>query len=161
MAADGVFLRLIRSMKSTLFATLCLLLSSAGCASLQLSSPVEHQVIQRASKDRGTITIRGSGVAESAAIEARVVGEKLAGDWQRIDAVFADDAFRTTLEAPAGGWFRLEVRALDQGRVIAETAVDRVGIGEVFVVAGQSNSANHGEERLTAESGRVAAFDGS
>ncbi len=148
-------------MKSTLFAALCLLLSPAGCATLRLSSPLEHQVIQRGSKDRGSIAIHGSGVAESATIEARVVRDKQAAEWQRLPATFADGGFHATLEAPAGGWFRLEVRASDQGKVIAESAVDAVGIGEVFVVAGQSNSANHGEEKLATETGRVATSDGA
>lgn len=147
-------------MKRLLFAALCLLLSPVGCAGIQLTSPVEHQVIQRSGKSRGTIAITGRGVAAGAVIEARVVGRKQSGDWRKLAAVFEGDGFRAALEAPAGGWFRLEVRAWDQGKVVAETAVDRVGIGEVFVVAGQSNSANHGEEKLTAESGRVAAFDG-
>lgn len=31
----------------------------------------------------------------------------------------------------------------------ARATVDHVGVGEVFVVAGQSNSANHGSERLS------------
>ncbi|MFO0929634.1 MAG: sialate O-acetylesterase [Gemmataceae bacterium] len=36
-----------------------------------------------------------------------------------------------------------------------------IGVGEVFVVAGQSNAANHGAERQVPKTGRVAAFDGS
>lgn len=148
-------------MKATLFAVLCLLLSPAGCATFQLSSPLEHQVIQRGSKGSGTVTITGRGVAATSALEARVVSEKQSGEWRKLAATFDGDTFRATLEAPAGGWYRLEVRAVDQGKVIAETAVDRVGVGEVFVVAGQSNSANHGEERLSTETGRVAAFDGA
>lgn len=147
-------------MKLHLFASLCLLLFPVGCSGIQLTSPLEHQVIQRSGKSRGTIAITGRGVAAGAGIEARVVGEKQNGEWRKLAAVFEGDGFHATLEAPAGGWFRVEVRTLDQGTVIAETAVERVGIGEVFVVAGQSNSANHGEEKLTAESGRVAAFDG-
>ena len=35
-----------------------------------------------------------------------------------------------------------------------------MGVGDVFVVAGQSNSANHGEKRQTTQTQRVAAFDG-
>ena len=148
-------------MKLTLFAALCLMLSPAGCAGLQLTAPLEHQVIQRSGKSRGTVAITGRGVAASAVIEARVVGERQTGEWQKLTATFEGDAFRATLEAPAGGWFRLEVRASDQGKVIAEAAVDRVGIGEVFVVSGQSNSANHGEEKLETATGRVATFDGN
>jgi hypothetical protein len=139
---------------------LCLLLVTSSCAKIELISPLEHQVIQRSCKDRGTVTIVGSGVAPGAEIEARVVGEKREGDWRKLAANFEQDRFRATLEAPAGGWFRLEVRASEGGVVIARSQVESIGIGEVFVVAGQSNSANHGEEKLATRTGRVAAFDG-
>jgi hypothetical protein len=45
-------------------------------------------------------------------------------------------------------------------RVISEVMVPHVGVGEVFVIAGQSNSANHAEERLRVQTGKVTAFDG-
>lgn len=148
-------------MKLSLLACLSLLVFPVGCSGLQLTSPLDCQVIQRGVKNRGTVAISGRGVAATSAIEARVVGEDQAGGWQKLAPVFADDGFRAALEAPAGGWFRLEVRAVEQGKVVSQAAVDRVGIGEVFVVAGQSNSANHGEEKLKTETGRVAAFDGT
>lgn len=62
--------------------------------------------------------------------------------------------------APAGGWHRLDVRVLDKGGTVAEASFVHVGVGEIFVVAGQSNSANHGEEKRITKTGRVAAFDG-
>jgi hypothetical protein len=62
---------------------------------------------------------------------------------------------------PAGGWRRLAVRASEGGRIVASASVEHVGIGEVFVVAGQSNSANHGEANQTTQTGRGAAFDGA
>lgn len=147
-------------MKPNAFAALCLLLSPVGCAHLELSSPLEHQVTQRGKSNRGTLTVSGKGVAAGSVIEARVVGEKQAGGWRKLEASFEQDRFHATMEAPAGGWFRLEVRVKEGDQVIASSAVDHVGVGEVFLVAGQSNSANHGEEKLAAESGRVAAFDG-
>lgn len=117
-------------------------------------------MIQRSGKDQGTIRIAGSGVAAGSVIEGKLVVEKQRGEWQKLPTTFDNEVFHSNLIAPAGGWFRLEIRALDQGKVIAEAAVDHVGIGEVFVVAGQSNSANHGEEKLESTTGRVAAFDG-
>ena len=63
--------------------------------------------------------------------------------------------------APAGGWHRVEVRVKLMGQITASASVGHVGVGEVFVVAGQSNSANHGEEKQATQTGCVAAFDGS
>ena len=48
----------------------------------------------------------------------------------------------------------------DQPAVLGEAAVEHVGVGDVFVVAGQSNSSNHGQEKQITTTGLVAAFDG-
>ncbi len=38
-------------------------------------------------------------------------------------------------------------------------SVDRFGVGDVYITAGQSNSANHGSSRLTPADDRVSAYD--
>jgi hypothetical protein len=43
---------------------------------------------------------------------------------------------------------------------VAQTVVPRVGIGEVFVIAGQSNATNYGEEPQHPKSGMVVTFSG-
>lgn len=53
------------------------------------------------------------------------------------------------------------MRATSDGKPLAEAQVPHVGVGEVLIVAGQSNSANHGEEKQTTMTGKVAAFDGT
>ena len=47
------------------------------------------------------------------------------------------------------------------GKLLAMPTAPLVGVGEVFVIAGQSNSANYGEEKLSTKTGLVAAFDGT
>ena len=47
------------------------------------------------------------------------------------------------------------------GKVVGEMAVDHVGVGEVFVGAGQSNSTNCGQERIKQYSGMVSSFSGT
>ena len=129
----------------------------------QLTSPLDYQVVQRDAKNRGSIAIAGrltEADGKPAAIEARIVSEKKSGDWQRLDAKFDTAGFRAVLDAPAGGWYRLDVRASNAGKLLAETSVAHIGVGEIFVIAGQSNSANHGEEKQTPLTGRVVAFDG-
>ena len=39
-----------------------------------------------------------------------------------------------------GGWYNLEVRGMNGDQVVATTTVERVGVGEVFIIAGQSNA---------------------
>ena len=140
-----------------------LLAGWSHAAGLTLSSPLESAVVQRLTKDTGRIVIAGSlapGGVKAPVLEARILDGPRSGNWQALAPVFAAGGFHATMELPAGGWYRLEVRALSEGRVFAESAVSAVGVGEVFVVAGQSNSANHGAERQSTLTGKVAAFDG-
>jgi len=138
-------------------------LAALHAATLTLSAPLDHQVIQRKSRDLGTIRIVGqlvAGGSEKAAFEARVVVAGREGVWQALRGAFRAGTLEAMMEGPAGGWHRLDVRVLEGGAVIAQASVEHVGIGEIFVVTGQSNSANNGEEKLTPQTGRVAAFDG-
>ncbi|WP_437227345.1 hypothetical protein SH661x_000302 [Planctomicrobium sp. SH661] len=41
------------------------------------------------------------------------------------------------------------------GQTTAKSCVVRIGVGEIFVVAGQSNTANWGEKRLAPQLDRV------
>lgn len=52
--------------------------------------------------------------------------------------------FHAKIDLAAGGWYRMEVRAIAGVKTVAKASVERIGAGEIFVVAGQSNSANHG-----------------
>lgn len=136
---------------------------SLSAATLTLSAPTEYQVVQRDSRNKGTLTIRGNlpeSATKSPEIETRLISPGQAVEWSKLPATFQQGSFETQREAPAGGWYRLEVRVTQDGTTLAETAVEHVGVGEVFVVAGQSNSANYGAEKQVTKTGRVASWDG-
>ena len=130
--------------------------------SLGLKLPLDFQVHQRASRAAGTITVAGNVSPEiTGVVEARLVGAADAESWQKLTTLTAGQtAFSASLNAPAGGWYRLELRVKRGGTIVAETVVAHVGVGEVFVIAGQSNSANHGEEKQQTKSSLVANFSG-
>jgi hypothetical protein len=129
-----------------------------------LGSPHDYQVVQRTAKNVGPVRVRGR-VGESArmadALQYRLGTESKPGEWRKLDAAIRDGKFQATIGMTAGGWYRLDVRATANGKVLAQATVERLGVGEVFVVAGQSNSANHGAERQASRTSRVAAFDGT
>lgn len=133
-----------------------------GPSMLRLNLPLDFQVHQRVNRAGGMIVVAGSlakVVALPGTFEARLVNSGSGGDWQKLTAIESGATdFRGRLNAPAGGWYRLEVRLREDNATRAEAAVEHVGIGEVFVIAGQSNSANHGEEKQQPQTGLVAAF---
>jgi hypothetical protein len=134
---------------------------------LELDAPTPRAVFQRRSGNVGPVPVRGRLRHPAVArLEARVV--PLTGDggpppaFEPLDGEPFAETFEGTLVAPAG-WHRLEVRALDAGGgVVGAGAVDPVGVGEVFVTAGQSNAANHGASPLAPVDERVSArgYDG-
>jgi predicted esterase len=138
--------------------------AALGAVEVRLTAPLDYQVVQRSSAAKGRILIEGSfstPIAEAATLEAQLVGGGADGSWRSLSALAAGQAvFRAELEAPAGGWYRLSVRIKRGETWLAETNVAHVGVGEVFVVAGQSNSANHGEEKQKPVSDLVVAFSG-
>jgi hypothetical protein len=138
-------------------------LANAGVG-VVLDSPRDYQVVQRDAKNAGALRVRGKlgGAAREAdALEYRVGAEGKPGAWRRLDAAVKGGRFEGAVEVAAGGWYRLDVRAAAGGKSAAQATVGHVGVGEVFVVAGQSNSANHGAEKQTTKTGRVAAVDGT
>ena len=134
-------------------------------ADITLLSPRLYQVFQRQSRQAGRIVISGRARVACDRIEARVLGKSvvgfLPGAWQPVTLYPISQAFWASLPTSAGGWYRVEVRALRGGQTIAQTGVESVGIGEVFIGAGQSNGTNYGEERTQPTSGMVSAFSGA
>jgi hypothetical protein len=153
-------------MKCPVLGHLAILLTVLGrleAASLTLTAPLEYQVIQRETKDAGRIAVRGmlrDAEPNKVILEGRLLADGSLAEWRKLAVTFAGTSFAAEIPAPAGGWHRLEVRAAAGDGVIAETVIEHLGVGEVFVVAGQSNSANHGEEKQVVQSGKVVTFDG-
>lgn len=134
-----------------------------GSTRVLLSLPVDYQVQQRSTRKEGSIFVAGVWLKASDqpnTVEARIMGPSLPVDWVKLAEIKPGKTnFNAELKAPAGGWYRLEVRLRQDKLTIGEASVEHVGVGEVFVVAGQSNSANHGEEKQQTKTGLVAAFN--
>jgi hypothetical protein len=131
---------------------------------IKIISPIDYQVLQRESKLRGHIPIRGQGPLSATRVDARLTGSSVEGlvshRWHRLSLDRRTGVFQADMEAPAGGFYFLEVRVARRGAPREEIDVPHVGIGEVFVVAGQSNSTNYGETLQRTATQMVTTFDG-
>jgi hypothetical protein len=143
--------------RAALAAILWATAAAAADPAITLSSPTDYQVFQRETLARGRVWVSGYVYVRCDRVEARLAGDRIQMFVARLDMA---GKFLGAIPAAAGGFYRLEVRALLQGKLVAETSVAHVGVGEVFVIAGQSNATNYGEARQQTKSGMVTAFSG-
>jgi serine/threonine protein kinase len=132
---------------------------------LTLDAPMDYQVFQRKTKFQGAMTVRGRVRTAYDKLEVRTVGKSLQGplpdQWRELPTAAKGREFEASLPTPAGGWYKVEVRALKDGKAVGQMAVEHVGVGEVFIGAGQSNSTNCGQEKIQQKSGMVSSFSGT
>jgi hypothetical protein len=150
-------------------------------AKLVLTSPQAFQVIQREGFEAGAshdhnvtgpalgyadIDVKGTkpeGVEGRWEFRVLLLQQAfgLKSDWQTLTVEEEGLAFKGPAEVVAGGWYRLEVRCVDGDKTLAAGFVEPFGVGEVFVVAGQSYAGGTNDELLKVNEpeGRVAAYD--
>ncbi len=130
-----------------------------------IQSPGEYQVFQRTTMESGSIHIKAAVEGDWDAVEYNLSGKSpdgpLPGEWVPVDYDKASGRVDTKVEAPAGGWYRFGLRARKGKTIEPLGAVAHVGIGELFIGAGQSNSTSCGEFRTTQKSGMVSNFTGT
>jgi len=158
------------------------LLAADPTPRLQITTPLPRQVIQRNGYEpalahdkapggprlgQGRLTIAGqwSGTATARLLARAVLHEGCMGktvDWTDLGEISPAAIFEKPLRLPAGGWYRLELQALGaDGKTLAESAVEAVGCGEVFLISGQSYAAGANDELLKIDDplGRSVKYD--
>lgn len=132
-------------------------------AVIRLTSPLNDQVFQRQSRTSGSIRLSGR-VTDEGAVQCQIIGTPLEGEldtsWRAIEVNEKTRVFNTEITIPAGGWYRLNLRVANDGKTVATYTINHIGVGEVFIVAGQSNSTNYGSEKQKPASDLVVSFDG-
>lgn len=124
-----------------------LIISSKLSAQVVVTFPTERAVFQRNNANQADVFIGGYITQSFQRIEARfvprVAGEgdqaPADGSWATIDDNIVGGHFLGSINVK-GGWYQLEVRGISAGGPSPVALVARVGVGEVFVVGGQSNS---------------------
>ena len=143
-------------------ATVILSATAASAQIMSASSPLPHQVVQRDRHDRAQLPIVGTYTSAANRIEARAVPMPgfggTATDWQVIADPYAGGSFSGTLHL-AIGWYQVQVRAMNGSTLVTQKSISEVGVGDVYVTAGQSNAANNGSTRIIPTDPRISATD--
>lgn len=124
------------------------LISHFVVSQITLTSPVHRQVIQRDLSNKAIVTIVGSYSQPVDELQVRFIpvktGQGTALDWTAFKTNPTGGLFKGTVTL-TGGWYSMEVRGLLRGAVVGNVSrIERVGVGEVFVIAGQSNAGGSG-----------------
>ncbi|TAE31613.1 MAG: hypothetical protein EAZ91_07175 [Cytophagales bacterium] len=112
-------------------------------AQVNVVMPQNRVVYQRNNQNEASVPVMGLCAPNATRVEARAeaiqAGQGTNTGWLAVDGSPQNGRFggMVTLR---GGWYRLFVRAVAGNTVVGESTIDRVGVGEVFVVAGQSNA---------------------
>ncbi|GAB2607061.1 T9SS type A sorting domain-containing protein [Spirosoma areae] len=110
---------------------------------IKITYPESRAIFQRENDNFSTIYLSGNIYQAVDSVQARVqaeeVGQGLNTEWITIQKNPQGGVFQGPLRAQ-GGWYRLEVQAFLGGKPIGTDVVRKVGIGEVFIITGQSNA---------------------
>lgn len=127
-------------------------------------SPLDYQVFQRQTRDMGAILIRGHALTGADNVRVCIKGESIAGPlpgkWKSLSFNRSNGKFSASVDVAAGGFYTVEVQSRRGHHLIGSVTVPHVGVGEVFLISGQSNSTNYGEVLQTTQTGMVTTFSG-
>ena len=133
--------------KKTVFISILICCSNIVFSQIKITSPQNRAVYQRNGLGFSAVTVAGSYDKQVDKIEVRLVPVQVGQgtdtdyqDWKTVKNLPLNGNFSFTLTVKQG-WYKLEVRGSLNGTIIGDVAtVDRVGVGEVFIIAGQSNA---------------------
>ncbi|WP_460672828.1 sialate O-acetylesterase [Larkinella ripae] len=117
------------------------MLPTLALAQIQITFPKSRMVFQRNGGNEANLWIGGYYTLPFTRIQVRL--EPMEGgaliDWTTLQDNPKGGAFAGSITAK-GGWYRVKVRGLRGEEYIEGGGVERIGVGEVFIIAGQSNS---------------------
>ncbi len=136
---------------------------ACAVAHAQLYSPVDRMVFQRGLQGGAGVPIYGRAPVGTDRVEAQAVvlqGGVGVTSYTPISTSIDQGFFQGTLPLQ-GGWYSLRVRAMKGTVSLAEWQVAHVGVGEVFIVAGQSNALGGISSNTYATDDRVSCVNQS
>ncbi|MDO4573620.1 MAG: sialate O-acetylesterase [Planctomycetia bacterium] len=106
----------------------------------------------------GEATIAGTWEAISNETIAEIQISANGTDWTSVMINRDEKSYSGTLTLETG-WHNVEIRALDASGDVLTSTFEKIGIGEIFITAGQSNAANYGGAAQYSRSGNVYEYD--
>ncbi len=123
------------------WATLMSVVIPIAQAQISITYPTNRTVLQRDKNNSATIAIRGtySQPIDRVEVQLRALNGGNTSNWITIQNNPQGGYYAGQVDW-SGGWYQMEVRGWRGDQLVGSTTLSRLGIGEVFVIAGQSNA---------------------
>jgi len=122
---------------------------------IEIGKPTNRKIVQQGQNGQAKVEICGQVKDhETKDITIEIISDS---DYSGTLSISEDGFFSGVIDLPVG-WHKITVKAIQRGIVTNQSQIDQVGVGEVFLTAGQSNSANHGYPRQQTTSGNVMSL---
>jgi hypothetical protein len=127
---------------------------------ISIDYPTNRAVFQRDKNNTATIYIAGSYTQIIDRVEAKLnaINGGSSTNWTTIQSNVQGGVFSGSIDA-TGGWYQLEIRGWNGSQMVASTHLEKVGIGEVFMISGQSNAGQINPEDSKGTTGEGASDD--
>lgn len=127
-----------------------------GC--IYVVQPLIRAVYQRNSENIGKIPVKILYTIPVSSIRVKAERSDYVSDWINLELSY--NTAVGTISLPAGNWYEFHVEALDKENNLVESCIiSKVGVGEVFITCGQSNSLNFGYTLTTAKYNNTVSYD--
>ncbi|WP_341224525.1 T9SS type A sorting domain-containing protein [uncultured Arcticibacterium sp.] len=116
----------------------------SASSQISIQFPTERAVFQRNLTNEGDIYISGTVAQRVDQIQARLLEYRDGSlteflDWTAIENNSNIGSFKGKLTVK-GGWYQLQIRGLLGEEEVGIATLNKVGVGEVFIISGQSNA---------------------
>lgn len=148
-------------MRTVFYFSLCFLslrVSLLFGQSLTLDSPVSRMVFQRALDNSALVPVRGRVQGQVDRVVGRLVARQGGQTTHWHEGTVQNGTFLLNIPA-SGGFYDLEVVAKAGTVEVSRLRRERIGVGEVFVVSGQSNNFGEPGKGLPATDDRVSVVN--
>lgn len=131
--------------------------SDAVLTTLDAASGVEFYQRDRTTQT-AAVDISGNFQTADGTSIAKIQASADGTNWIDL-AIDANGSYNGSITLP-GGWHYVNVRALDgSNQVLTSTTTGKIGVGEIFITAGQSNSTNYGDAATQTTTGDVVSLN--
>ena len=115
--------------------------ASYAQAQINITHPANRTVLQRDKNNSATVHIRGTygTPVDKVEVQLRAINGGNTSGWMLLQNNPQGGTYAGQVDW-SGGWYEMEVRGWRGDQVVGSSTVSRFGIGEVFLIAGQSNS---------------------